>query len=406
MKKLLAVVSLLSSLALSLPAFADHHDVFISRIVKLSGTACAVELQISGPNQDDFRYSDEIRLDGSELVDFGSNSALVDSLRSMSSTTNDDGDKLLVSSAAFDAAAGITGDFSIGSCSGFDSSFTIAFFIDDTNPETPAGDGVAEDQVDTLSTSGGWTGGSNEAMTSTGGSGTFVDLDCDQVSVTNNSPTSVNVGTANPCGNGMCDCGENSSTCPADCGGGPVCGNDSCESGESVSSCCADCHVCGNLTCEACENSSSCPADCPPPVCPNGMCEPGENALSCPDDCGGGGGGGGGGSLCGNGFCNSGETAASCPQDCSAETVCGNGVCEGGETAANCADDCGGSVVCGDAICESPETADTCPADCVTSTGAECGNGDCETGETSSSCPDDCEATGGTGGGCSLIPAH
>jgi formylglycine-generating enzyme required for sulfatase activity len=44
------------------------------------------------------------------------------------------------------------------------------------------------------------------------------------------------------CGNGTCEVGETSSSCPADCDDeGPVCGNGTCESGETSSNCPADC---------------------------------------------------------------------------------------------------------------------------------------------------------------------
>jgi tetratricopeptide (TPR) repeat protein len=44
---------------------------------------------------------------------------------------------------------------------------------------------------------------------------------------------------------------------------------------------------CGNGVCEAGEDSINCPADCPPipPNCGNGICESGENSSNCPVDC-------------------------------------------------------------------------------------------------------------------------
>ncbi len=49
------------------------------------------------------------------------------------------------------------------------------------------------------------------------------------------------------CGNGACDAGETTATCPADCPAVPA--------------------VCGNGTCEAGETNATCPADCPVKMC-------------------------------------------------------------------------------------------------------------------------------------------
>lgn len=48
--------------------------------------------------------------------------------------------------------------------------------------------------------------------------------------------------------------------------------------------------VCGNGVCETGEDSKTCPRDCPPPpppspICGNGVCESGESSESCPQDC-------------------------------------------------------------------------------------------------------------------------
>ncbi len=65
------------------------------------------------------------------------------------------------------------------------------------------------------------------------------------------------------CGDGTCDAliGENSVTCPADCG--TVCGDGACNGAESPIDCPEDCGLCGNLVCEAEEAANgSCCIDC------------------------------------------------------------------------------------------------------------------------------------------------
>ncbi len=63
----------------------------------------------------------------------------------------------------------------------------------------------------------------------------------------------------------------------ASVGNSPVCGNNVCESGENSNNCSADCGppppVCGNNACESGENSNNCSLDCgtPPPACQSSL---------------------------------------------------------------------------------------------------------------------------------------
>ena len=69
-------------------------------------------------------------------------------------------------------------------------------------------------------------------------------------------------GTISQCGNGACESGETSSSCPDDCTT-PWCGNGECGADESYTSCPSDCSpICGNDICDAVETIASCPFDC------------------------------------------------------------------------------------------------------------------------------------------------
>ncbi len=186
------------------------------------------------------------------------------------------------------------------------------------------------------------------------------------------------------CGNGKCESGETSVSCPSDCKSPtvvPICGNGYCEINETSTSCPEDCapvcsadgcddpnddpvtkSECGNQLCEADESYITCPADCETPKCGNGVCEPeeGESYITCSADC----------KrtyveVCGNGVCGAGETPEDCLEDCPLDAVCGDGICDAdaGENSTLCAEDCG-DMECGDGICMVGETAMTCPKDC------------------------------------------
>lgn len=167
---------------------------------------------------------------------------------------------------------------------------------------------------------------------------------------------------------------------------GTDCGNDICEDGEDSDSCPADCPICDNngyCNVEGGENALNCPGDCPLCV-EDSFCnvEGGENGLNCPADC----------AVCYvDGTCDAaaGETLANCPSDCLACNE--DGVCDtaAGETPQNCLADCPVCVVDGTCDTAAGETRENCPVDCPLCND----DGVCETdeGENSTNCLADCE---------------
>jgi len=101
--------------------------------------------------------------------------------------------------------------------------------------------------------------------------------------------------------NGVCEEGEDCSSCPSDCisgSGGGSC--DACFKGKCDDSCnpkkegpdCADCAptvswCCGDSVCEGIEDGDNCAIDCgAAPFCGDGTCDPGEDQCNCASDCG------------------------------------------------------------------------------------------------------------------------
>lgn len=160
---------------------------------------------------------------------------------------------------------------------------------------------------------------------------------------------------------------------------------------------------CGNGQCEAGENSGTCPADCTQAVAGNHLCEPGETPLTCSYDCG----------VVDVKACEQ----QLCPTQwaaCAADPLCGplvdcmnacpmNDAClsaclakfgNGSSPALAALNACAKqgckpkiSEVCGDGLCQGSPAS--CPSDC-TPVNAVCGNGSCDAGESSKACPADC----------------
>lgn len=174
-------------LLFSIPAQAAHHLVFVSTILKFSDADCAIELTISGNNQDAFVAEDDIRIDDETVVTL---TGVVDAGINDADGNNDAGDFILSGSVSFDESHGINVDlaFDDENCANLDADATIAFF----------NDGIDEiDSIDASDVEG--FEGDNTAITKTssGGTPTLVDLGGDEaasVTLTNNAGESVTLG--------------------------------------------------------------------------------------------------------------------------------------------------------------------------------------------------------------------
>lgn len=165
------------------------------------------------------------------------------------------------------------------------------------------------------------------------------------------------------CGDDVCDTGEDSISCPGDCGS--VCNDGACNGSESCSSCSADCGncspVCGDGTCNGSETAVSCPQDGCTPWCGDGACNGSENCSSCESECG----------VCPPPPPPTTPTPTPTP----VPVWCGDNICNNDETCVSCSNDCGACVpatptptpappACTDGTCNGSETCSSCPGDC------------------------------------------
>lgn len=163
---------------------AAHHLVFVSTLLKFSSTDCAIELTISGNDQDAFVEEDDIRIDDETLATL---TAVVDAGINDADGNNDDGDFILSGSVSFDESHGINVDlaFDDENCANLDEDATVAFFNNGT---------TEIDSIDTSDVEG--FGGDNTAITKTssGGTPSLVDLGDEEVTLTNNAGENVTLG--------------------------------------------------------------------------------------------------------------------------------------------------------------------------------------------------------------------
>lgn len=270
---------------------------------------------------------------------------------------------------------------------------------------------------------------------------------CDAGETSTTCPNDCGVSTA--CNyNKVCDPGESTGSCWSDCGGGGGCRAYTTETSCKSASCTWYNHADGihcddaahggstggtcnaNKVCDSGETTSSCPADCGSTYpgdansCPGFaysnwdskgvryckltssfkceynypayLTESNYTAAECPSDvqasCS---------TVYANDYMNGSKTCSSrnCPAGCNYDTngcpstciptsagYCGDNKCNNTETSAYCPIDCGSTGYCGDKICVTPETAASCPTDCGTTSGTTCPSTTANNYTTSKTC--------------------
>jgi len=194
MKRTAFILFTLFITALPLSAWADHHEVFIHGLQKVSSNACALELWINAPSQNGFEGVDRITVNGIVLASIGdAEAAAIDSGGHVNV-----GDSILFGSSSFQSQTGLAPDvtFADANCAGFSGGMDFSFVIDDPTFGGP------DKVIDTLHTDSNF-GGNNTAMikSTPGSSPQFVDLNSDSVIVSNNSGTTITLGST---GGGGC----------------------------------------------------------------------------------------------------------------------------------------------------------------------------------------------------------
>ncbi len=112
------------------------------------------------------------------------------------------------------------------------------------------------------------------------------------------------------------------------------------------------------------------------------------------------------GTNCGNSLPDNGENCQNCQQDMPNGTCinCGNGIQDLGETCNTCTNDMppGSCLNCGNGIQDLGETCNTCPQDVIATGGTciNCGNGQLDIGENCASCRQDATTSGGVCSTC------
>lgn len=186
--RLFSLVALISFLAFVSPAHAVHHLVFINSVIKMNDASCAVELEISGANQNGFTDTDQISFSNAtipvKVTDFADFFATINA----SDGNNDTGDTILAASTTFASDSGITADlgFDDSLCASLAGQTVVDFDID----ESTNIDSIDLGSIDSF--------GDNTAVVKTSSSATpeLVDLTAEALTIKNNDGTTAEVQAA------------------------------------------------------------------------------------------------------------------------------------------------------------------------------------------------------------------
>jgi hypothetical protein len=129
MKTWFLVLSFLCFAILSMPARADHHEVFIQDVFLLDQNTCGVELEIDADNQDAFQGTDRIEINGILLAELGDTEAATINTGGNVNA----GDNILFASSNFVADTALQADvvFDNADCVSFATGAVFSFVIDD-----------------------------------------------------------------------------------------------------------------------------------------------------------------------------------------------------------------------------------------------------------------------------------
>ncbi len=176
-------------IGLPLPVLADHHLVYVSKIVKMSDTSCGVELTITGDNQNGFTTSDAILIGSTTLATL-TDVIATDGLNiNGTSGHNDTGDTILAGNGTFNSL--LTPSFG-----------SVDLFFTATSPCSLFIEGAivkfinnGSTMIDSTTLASGF--GNMKAMVKTSGVGTasLVDLNTTSITVKNNLRIGTTIGT-------------------------------------------------------------------------------------------------------------------------------------------------------------------------------------------------------------------